>query len=159
MSCLNFNSYIFYQFSIIGKVLVKLIKEQATDNSLGHSTMSANQIMVPTVYSVGETWHYITSNSSTEIPVGTTRNKSEYPIWDKLNLVAAVLSDVYQPKVYRLKSLLSSILPEDLVHRQHTTCLYSHGWTMQKMTNSSQPTSCKSSFRFFTLIVRIKTEF
>ena len=77
--------------------------------------------MIPTVCVVGETTDSTTINTSPAALSSAIRNKLEHLIWDRLSLVAAILSGTFQQHDCHLTSPKSSVHHVGPAHNQHTT--------------------------------------
>ena len=127
MCWLNLNSYIFPPFSIVGRVLAKLAQDRAT--ALVIVPCWQTQPWFPQFVRLvkpGTTPLLIPAHQHLLQLPGTNY---QHPIWDRLSLVAAILSGTSQQRNCHLMLPRSSEHHGGSAHSQHTTHQCDDGWT------------------------------
>ena len=130
MFWLNFNSYIFPPFSIVGRVLVKLAQNRST--ALVIVPYWQTQSWFPQFVRLvkpGTTPLLIPAHQHLLQLPGTN---SQHPIWDRLSLVAAILSGASQQRDCHLTLPRSSEHHGGSAHSRHITHQCDDGWTLQQ---------------------------
>ena len=119
MCLFKLNSYIFFSFSIVGRVLAKLPQDRLTALVIVPCWQTQPRFpqFVPLV-KPGTTPPLIPAHQHLLQLPGTYL---QHPIWDQLNLVAAILSGTSQQWDCHLTSPRSSEHHGVSAHNQHTT--------------------------------------
>ena len=124
---LNLNSYIFSPFSIVGRVLAKLAQDPGT--ALVIVPCWQTLLWFPKFVRLvkpGTTPLLIPAHQHLLQLPGTNY---QHPIWDRLILVAAILSGTFQQGDCHLMSPRSSEHHGGSAHSQHITHQCDDGWT------------------------------
>ena len=127
---LDLNSYIFPPFSIVGRVPAKLAKDRATALVIVPcwQTQPWFPQFVPLV-KPGTTPLLIPAHQHLlQLPA----TNFQHPIWDRLSLVAAILSGTFQQKDCHLTLPRSSEHHGGSAHNQHITHQWDDGWSSAK---------------------------